>query len=178
MSKALFFNALPDATSPTGYDRNYNADDLSDFLSIVCDTGVVKTNTVSAEAQGLKVVAASGLNINVNAGKAVIKGKGFINDALASLAISANGTATSRYDYVVIPNTVKTIGDNAFDQCVLLTSVDIPDSVTSIGNYAFNYCNALTDVNYTGSEEEWKAITIGSNNDYNYYKSNNRYFNQ
>jgi hypothetical protein len=100
--KALFFNAIPDANFETGYDRNYNADDLSDFLSIVCDTGVVKTNTVSAEPQGLKVVAASGMAINVNAGKAVIKGKAFINEALESFTISANGTAANRYDYIVI----------------------------------------------------------------------------
>ena len=102
MSKALFFNALPDESNETGYDRNYNADDLSDFLSIVCDTGVVKTNTVGAEAQGLKVVAGSGMTVNVNAGKAVIKGKAFINDALESFTVTANGTAANRYDLVIL----------------------------------------------------------------------------
>lgn len=103
MSKALFFNALPDQTSQTGYDRNYNADDLSDFLSIVCDTGVVKTNNdTSGNPQGLKVVSASGRVINVNAGKAVIKGKAFINDALASFTVPQNGTTSTRYDYVVV----------------------------------------------------------------------------
>ena len=103
MSKALFFNALPNSSYITGYDRNYNADDLSDFLSIVCDTGVVKTNNdASGVPQGLKVVVASGRTINVNVGKAVIKGKAFINDALASFTLSANGTASTRYDYVVI----------------------------------------------------------------------------
>lgn len=103
MSKALFFNALPDQTQATGYDRNYNADDLSDFLSIVCDTGVVKTNNdASGKPQGLKVVSASGRTINVNAGKAVIKGKAFINDALEAFTLSANGTTSTRYDYVVI----------------------------------------------------------------------------
>lgn len=102
MSKALFFNALPDENNETGYDRNYNADDLSDFLSIVCDTGVVKTNTVDAEPQGLKVVEASGRVINVNAGKAVIKGKAFINDAIESFTVTANGTAANRYDMVVV----------------------------------------------------------------------------
>lgn len=102
MGKALFFNAIPDTTSETGYDRNYNADDLSDFLSIVCDTGVVKTGTVDAEPQGLKVVAASDMIINVNAGKAVIRGKAFINETLESFTISANGTAANRYDYIVI----------------------------------------------------------------------------
>ena len=103
MSKALFFNALPDQTQATGYDRNYNADDLSDFLSIVCDTGVVKTNNdASGNPQGLKVVSASGRTINVNAGKAVIKGKAFINDALASFTLTANGSTSTRYDYVVV----------------------------------------------------------------------------
>jgi hypothetical protein len=36
--------------------------------------------------------------------------------------------------------------------------------VTSIGERAFWNCSGLKDVYYTGSEEEWKAITIGSNN--------------
>lgn len=102
MSKALFFNALPDTTSETGYDRNYNADDLSDFLSMVCDTGVVKTNTANIEPQGLKVVAASGLAIDVNAGKAVIKGKAFINDAIERFTCAQNGATSTRYDYIVI----------------------------------------------------------------------------
>ena len=102
MSKSLFFNALPDDTSETGYDRNYNADDLSDWLSMICENGVVKTNTVNTEPQGLKVVAASGMNINVNAGRCAIKGKGFINEALESLTITPNGTAANRYDYIVI----------------------------------------------------------------------------
>ena len=103
MGKALFFNALPDTASQTGYDRNYNADDLSDFLSIVCDTGVVKTNSdAGGNPQGLKVVVASGRTVNVNAGKAVIKGKAFINEALESFTVAENGTTSTRYDYVVI----------------------------------------------------------------------------
>lgn len=101
MAKALFFNALPDEAYETGYDRNYNADDLSDFLSIVCDTGVVKTDTQNGEPQGLKVTA-SGRTVTVNTGKAVIKGKAFINDAIATFAVEANGTAATRYDLVVL----------------------------------------------------------------------------
>ena len=74
----------------------------SDFLSIVCDIGVVKTNNdASGKPQGLKVTA-SGRTINVNAGKAVINGKVFINDALESFTVEANGTASTRYDYVVV----------------------------------------------------------------------------
>lgn len=103
MSKALFFNALPDESSATGYDRNYNADDLSDFLSIVCDTGVVKTNNdAGGQPQGLKVSVQSGRTVVVNAGKAVIRGKAFINDTTVSFEVEPNGTASTRYDYVVV----------------------------------------------------------------------------
>jgi hypothetical protein len=60
---------------------------------------------------------------------------------------------------------VTSIGDSAFYNCDSLTSVTIPDSVTSIGDSAFEGCTGLTTVNYTGSEEEWNNITIGSSND-------------
>ena len=32
--KSLFFNALPSSEFETGYDRNYNADDISNWLSV------------------------------------------------------------------------------------------------------------------------------------------------
>lgn len=102
MSKALFFNSLPDETNVTGYDRPYNADDLSDFLSIVCDKGVVKTDNIAGEPQGLKVVATTGMMVNVNVGKAVINGKAFINDTLASFTVTPNGDSKTRYDYIVV----------------------------------------------------------------------------
>lgn len=60
------------------------------------------------------------------------------------------------YKAVIIPNTVKTIGENAFLNC--------PE---------------LTDVYFTGSEDEWNAITVNAGNDvlanatktYNYEKN-------
>ena len=45
-----------------------------------------------------------------------------------------------------------------------MTSIVIPDSVTSIGDYAFCNCNGLTNVYFTGAEEQWNAILIGTNN--------------
>lgn len=42
-----------------------------------------------------------------------------------------------------IPSTVKHIGNSAFDNCLLVTSVTIPSSVTSIGSYAFSTCSGI-----------------------------------
>lgn len=47
---------------------------------------------------------------------------------------------------VTIPNSVTNIEQSAFESCYSLTNVIIPDSVTSIGNYAFYYCLGLTSV--------------------------------
>ncbi len=58
---------------------------------------------------------------------------------------------------VTIPNTVTSIGESAFCKCSCLTEITIPNSVTSIGSYAFDHCTGLTSllipnsVTYIGS---------------------------
>lgn len=65
----------------------------------------------------------------------------------------------------IIPDSVTSINDDAF-YCSSLTSITIPDSITIIDYGAFNYCNNLKYVYYSGSEEQWKSITIASGNNY------------
>ncbi|MCD8132582.1 MAG: leucine-rich repeat domain-containing protein [Clostridiales bacterium] len=67
---------------------------------------------------------------------------------------------------VVIGSGVTTITDSAFWYCTGLTSLVIGSGVTTIGDYAFEGCEGLTDVYYVGSEEDWAAIDIGSGNSY------------
>ena len=60
---------------------------------------------------------------------------------------------------ITIPDSVTSIGATAFDGCTGLTSITIPDSVTSIGDLAFQDCTDLTSIN------------VASGN--NYYSDNN-----
>lgn len=95
--KSLFYNSLPDASNPTGYDRPFNADDISDWLDVMFTTGVVKSNT------GLKVTPAGGLSVSVDVGKAVINGKPYRNDAAKVFTIDTAPTGSaSRIDFIVL----------------------------------------------------------------------------
>ena len=95
--KSLFWNSYPDASNPTGHDRPFNADDISDFLDVIISTGVIKSNT------GLKVTPAGGLSVSVDVGKAVINGKPYRNDAAKVFTIDTAPTgSTSRIDLIVL----------------------------------------------------------------------------
>ncbi len=65
---------------------------------------------------------------------------------------------------ITLPNSVTSIDKSAFYNCSGLTSITIPNSVTSIGNFAFYGCIRLRNVYYIGTEAEWNAIRIGTNN--------------
>lgn len=52
---------------------------------------------------------------------------------------------------VVLPKSLKEIGDYAFYDCKNLVSVNIPAGVTSIGNGAFHGCTSLTSITIPNS---------------------------
>ncbi len=75
---------------------------------------------------------------------------------------------------ITIPDSAYYIYASAFENCANLKSVTIGKNVETIYSKAFSGCTALTDVYYTGTEEQWKTISIGTGND-PLLKATNRY---
>ena len=88
-----------------------------------------------------------------------------IGNSVTSIGSDAFYNCTSLTS-VTIGNSVTSIGSDAFYNCTSLKSVTIPDSVTGIGDGAFYNCANLTDVYYIGTQAQWEAISIGSNNEH------------
>ena len=86
-----------------------------------------------------------------------------ILDSVTSIGACAFADCTGLTS-ITIPDSVTSIGYGTFDGCTGLTSITIPNSVTSIEDAAFDGCASLKDVYYTGSKDEWKAISIGEYN--------------
>ncbi|MDE7139699.1 MAG: leucine-rich repeat domain-containing protein, partial [Treponemataceae bacterium] len=89
-----------------------------------------------------------------------------IPEGVTSIGNNAFYECTSLTE-VTIPDGVTKIEYNTFYGCASLTSVTIPDGVTSIESSTFEGCTGLTTINYTGTEEDWNAITKDSSWDNN-----------
>jgi hypothetical protein len=68
---------------------------------------------------------------------------------------------------ITIPNSVTSIEGYAFSGCSSVTSITIPNSVTSIGEDAFYDCSDLNSITYEGTQEQWNAVSKGSDWNYN-----------
>ncbi len=68
-------------------------------------------------------------------------------------------------EHVIIKDGATSIGVCAFVDCQNLIDIQLSDSITLIDEDAFAYCYNLKDVYFTGTEEQWKSISIDDYND-------------
>ncbi len=66
----------------------------------------------------------------------------------------------SSLESIEIPAKVITLGERSFEGCYNLMSVVIPDSVTTIGDSAFNWWGNLKSVYYKGTATDWAALQV------------------
>ena len=96
----------------------------------------------------------SGLtSIVVESGNAVYDSRNNCN----AIIETASNTLIAGCKNTIIPSSVTSIGEYAFNQCSGLTSITIPNGVESIDECAFSNCSDLTSVTIASS-----VISIGS----------------
>jgi len=83
------------------------------------------------------------------------------NIAVTSIGVNAFNNCVG-VTSVTIPQGVTSIGFGAFEYCNYLTSINIPQSVTTIDKQAFFACNYLTNINIPS------GVTIIRNNTFGY----------
>lgn len=88
--------------------------------------------------------------------------KGVLFNKAKTILIQAPGKLSGEYE---ITDNVTAIDAYAFYNCAEMTGVMVPNSVTSIGQNAFLSCSRLSKVIYCGTEEQWNQIGIGESNE-------------
>ncbi len=135
--------AIPNTVKTIDNYAFYNCSGFSDLL-IPESISAIGVNCFSG-CSGLKKITWNAVNCSSNGNMPTSS----IEQVTIGSSVEAlpNGfVAGSKILEVMIPNSVKEIGSNAFSRCNELTNVNIPNSVVSIGESAFYACSGLVDL--------------------------------
>ena len=132
------------------------------LMVVHCSDGYVLTeNGIPTTQVGFSTNAAES-TIAVN-GETVTLGR--CNNCVIPYAneiTSINATNNTALMMIILPNTITSIDNNSFANCISLSFIIIPDSITSINENAFYGCTTLNDFIYSGTKAQWASITKGN----------------
>lgn len=118
---------------------NHNIEDTVAFLEASCGDNVSWT-------------------VDMDTGTLIFSGEGEITNT--------SWSKISKYiNTVIINDGVTGVAEYAFSNNNSLKIVVIPDSMKNIGDFAFHVCRSLSHVFYSGTEKQWSKINFGSNTD-------------
>ena len=147
----------------TGIEIPSSVTSIRDYAFSSCSglTGIEIPSSVTKIGEAAFSGCSGLTSINVEAGNEVYDSR----DNCNAIIKKATNTLIQGCKNTKIPSSVTSIGYYAFYDCSGLTGIEIPSSVTSIGDLAFWFCSGLKDVYYTGTQEQWNAISFGSGGD-------------
>lgn len=115
------------------------------------------------------------ITVNLSEGLKTINPRAFSDcTSLESLTLPSTVTsigyetfnACKRLKDINIPSGVTILNEGLFQGCSSLESFKFPVNVTCVEKNVFKDCTNLKTIYYTGTAEQWKAVTINDGNDY------------
>ena len=140
---------IPNSVTNIGYNAFIGCTSLK-TITIPNSVGVIGINPLSYCKNLTSIIVESGNTFYDSR-----------NNCNAIIQTKYNGLISGCQN-TTIPDGVKEIDVYAFSGCTGLTSIEIPVSVTSFRDNAFKDCVGLTSISYTGTIEQYNAISKGT----------------
>lgn len=133
------------------------------FMVVHCSDGYVLTKYGIPTNQVVFSTNAEGSTITVNGETVRLNKCNNCGLPYANEITSINATNNTALMMIRLPNTITSIDNNSFANCISLSFIIISDSIISINENAFYGCTTLNDFIYSGTKAQWASITKGTN---------------